>query len=110
MGAETGGSASVPDAGIAGATPELDSGIAGAAYDLDAGGAKLGPYAVGHVNYTLADTAAYNRSVAVSVWYPVDATTITSTTPPAQYPLDPWSTNLPMSTSSDWEAFGYDPA
>ena len=60
----------------------------------DAGSAsvltKVGPYAVGHVSYMLSDAAVYARSVFVGVWYPVDPGTITSTTPPAQYPLDAW--------------------
>ncbi len=89
---------SPPDAG---APPD-----AGSASDLT----KVGPYAVGHVSYMLSDTTVYARPVAVSVWYPVDSATITSATPPAQYPLDPWSNNLPVSTSTDWEALGYDRA
>ena len=89
---------SPPDAGV-----PLD---AGTASDLT----KMGPYAVGHVNYTLSDTSIYARSVIVGVWYPVDSGTITSTSPPAQYPMDPWSNNLPVSKSTDWEALGYDPA
>jgi len=81
---------------------------------LDAGSAteptKPGLYAVGHASYMLSDTTVYSRPVFVSVWYPVDSGTITSTTPAAQYPLDPWSNKLPVSTSPDWEALGYDPA
>ena len=87
----------------------VDAGVpldAGSALDL----AKVGPYAVGHVNYTLSDPASYARSVIVGVWYPVDPATITSATPPAQYPLDEWTNKLPVSTSRDWEALGYDPA
>ena len=80
---------------------------AGSASDLT----KVGPYAVGHVSYMLSDITVYARPVAVSVWYPVDSATVTSATPPAQYPLDPWSNNrLPVSTSTDWEALGYDRA
>ena len=70
----------------------------------------MGPYAVGHSNYILSDTTVYARPVAVGVWYPVDPDTITPATPPAQYPLDEWSDKLPVSTSTDWEALGYDPA
>ena len=83
-----------------------DAGDAGPASDLT----KPGPYAVGHVSYMLSDTTVYARPVAVSVWYPVDSGTITSATLPAQYPLDPFSNNLPVSTSADWEAAGYDRA
>jgi len=89
---------SPPDAG---APPD-----AGSASDLT----KVGPYAVGHVSYMLSDTTVYARPVAVSVWYPVDSATVTSVTPPAQYPFDPYSDNLPVSTSTDWEAVGYDRA
>ena len=83
-----------------------DAGDAGPASDL----AKPGPYAVGHVSYMLSDSSVYARPVAVSVWYPVDAATITPATVPAQYPLDPYTTKLPVSTSTDWEALGYDRA
>jgi predicted dienelactone hydrolase len=50
--------------------------------------------------------------VLFSVWYPVDPGGITSSTPPAQYPLDPYtgSTFLPVTLSTDWEPLGYDPA
>ena len=72
--------------------------------------AKVGPYAIGHANYTLADAAVYARSVIVSVFYPVDSATITSATPLAQYPLDPWSSSVPVWTSADWETLGYDRA
>jgi len=70
----------------------------------------LGPYAVGHANYTLANAAVYSRPVFVSVWYPVKPGSVQPTSPPAQYPLDPYTTNVPVSTSKDWEAFGIDPA
>jgi predicted dienelactone hydrolase len=85
-----------------------------AGLSLDAGSgsdlAKVGPYAVGHVNYTLADPAVYARPVIVSVFYPVDPASITTATPPAQYPPDPWSSNVPVWTSADWETLGYDRA
>ena len=83
-----------------------DTGDAGPASDLT----KPGPYAVGHVSYMLSDTSVYARPVAVSVWYPVDSGTITSATLPAQYPLDTWDNKLPVSTSTEWVALGYDPA
>jgi len=71
---------------------------------------KLGHYAVGHTSYMQTDTARGNRPVYLDVWYPVDAGSITGSASPAQYPLDPYSSNLPISSSKDWEAIGYDPA
>lgn len=71
---------------------------------------QLGQYAVGHTNYLLVDHSAADRPVIVSVWYPVDAGSVNSSTPLAQYPLDPWANLLPVSTSADWEAVGYDRA
>jgi len=66
---------------------------------------KVGPYAVGHTAYSLVDVNNGNRPVLFSVWYPVDPNTITSSTPPAQYPLDPYTgtTYLPMTLSTDWQ-------
>ena len=72
--------------------------------------ATVGSYAIGHVNYTLADPTAYARPVIVSVFYPVDPASITTATPPAQYPPDPWSSNVPVWTSAHWETLGYDRA
>jgi len=71
---------------------------------------QLGPYPIGHTSYMLADTARSNRPVFLDVWYPADIKAINSSTPPAQYALDPFSTNLPITTSKDWELLGYDPA
>ncbi|MGA3123150.1 MAG: hypothetical protein ABSF69_20455 [Polyangiaceae bacterium] len=71
---------------------------------------KLGPYAVGHANYMLSDSATYARSVIASVWYPADPAAVPASAQPAQYPLDEWDNMLPTSTSTDWEALGYDPA
>ncbi len=107
-GGVTAGSGGAPagTGGTGAAASPSDAGDAGPASEL----ARPGPYAVGHVNYMLSDTTVYARPVAVSVWYPVDSSTITSTTPPAQYPLYPWGTNLPVSTSTDWESLGYDAA
>ena len=65
-----------------------------------------GPYAIGHVSYILADSAVYDRPVAVSVFYPVDSPAITPSTPLAQYQLDPWSNYLPITTSLEWEPLG----
>lgn len=65
-----------------------------------------GPYAIGHVSYILADSAVYDRPVAVSIFYPVDPQTIRPSTPLAQYQLDPWSNYLPVTTSLEWEPLG----
>ena len=70
----------------------------------------LGPYAIGHSSYMLADPTVYARSVFVGVWYPVDSRSVGAHSPLAQYPLDPWTTMLPVSTSGDWERFGVDRA
>ena len=63
-------------------------------------------------SYSLTDSNNGNRPVSFMVWYPVDARTISSSTPPAQYPLDPYTgtTYLPITLSTDWEPLGYDPA
>jgi hypothetical protein len=47
---------------------------------------KLGPYAVGHANYMLSDSATYARSVIASVWYPADPAAVPASAQPAQYP------------------------
>jgi predicted dienelactone hydrolase len=71
---------------------------------------KIGRYTVGHTSYLMTDKGNGNRPVYMSVWYPAEAWSVNSSTSPAQYPLDPYSTNLPISTSSDWEPLGYDRA
>lgn len=73
---------------------------------------QLGHYAIGHTGYFLTDKDNGNRPVFVGVWYPVDAKNIKYSTPPAQYPLDPYTgtTNLPVTLSTDWEPYGYDRA
>jgi predicted dienelactone hydrolase len=73
---------------------------------------QLGHYAVGHTSYLLTDTNNGNRPVYFMVWYPADPAAVTYSTPPAQYPLDPYTgaTYVPITLSSDWEAFGFDPA
>jgi predicted dienelactone hydrolase len=109
----TGGGCSVTIPPRSGGACDVASPLdAGAPLDGGAASAlsKMGAYAVGHVNYTLADTAVYSRQVIVSVFYPVDASAIKAATDPAQYPIDPWSSAIPVSTSTDWEALGYDPA
>src|SRR5208282_3331142 len=71
---------------------------------------QIGQYTIGHTNYLLTDQANGGRLVAISVWYPVDAGAVSSSTPPARYPLDPYSNNVPVATSADWEKLGYDRA
>ena len=73
---------------------------------------QLGHYAVGHTSYLLTDTSNGNRPVYFTVWYPADPNSINFSTPPAQYPLDPYTgtTYLPITLSTDWEPLGYDRA
>ena len=80
---------------------------------------QLGHYAVGHTNYRFIDTDRGNRPIAVSVFYPVDARDIHSSTPQAEYLTDPYTDLLPPTywfftaqptLSSDWEELGYDRA
>ena len=47
-----------------------------------------GHFAVGHTGYLLADPSRSDRPIYFMVWYPVDPNSITSSTPPAQYPFD----------------------
>src|SRR5271169_2061150 len=62
----------------------------------------IGHYTSGHTSYSLVDKENGNRPVYVSVWYPADARSITRSATPAQYPLDPYGGQLPVSTSMDW--------
>ena len=73
---------------------------------------QLGHYAVGHTKYLMVDKDAGNRPVFFSVWYPVDARDINSSTPPALYPTDPYTDPEYFSPtfSTDWEKLGYDRA
>jgi len=73
---------------------------------------QIGPYAVGHTSYLLTDKDNGNRPEYFMVWYPTDASSVSSSSPAAQYPLDPYTgtTNLPISLSTDWQVLGYDPA
>jgi predicted dienelactone hydrolase len=82
---------------------------------------QLGPYAVGHTNYRMVDKDNGNRPVFFTVWYPVDAGDIDSSTPPAEYLTDPYTDLLPPTDpywyftkeptfSTDWESLGYDRA
>jgi len=102
---------STPDAGgmcnVAIASCNLGSSL-DAGSSLDGGSlTTVGPYAVGHVGYALADATLYPRTVMAGVWYPVDPATLTSATPPASYPFDEWTNQLPVSISKDWEPLGY---
>jgi hypothetical protein len=73
---------------------------------------QLGHYAVGYTSYQFVDQDNGGRPVFVGVWYPVDATDIDSSTPPAEYLTDPYTgtAHLPPTYSTDWEKLGYDPA
>jgi predicted dienelactone hydrolase len=73
---------------------------------------QLGQYAVGHTSYLLTDRNNGNRPVYFMVWYPADPSSVNSSSAPAQYPLDPYTgaTYVPITQSTDWEAFGFDPA
>lgn len=76
----------------------------------------IGPYAVGHTQTLVVDTSRdqtstfTGRPVPISVWYPVDASSLTVDSPRAVYPLDPIYGKWPTSTSSDWELVGIPPA
>jgi predicted dienelactone hydrolase len=74
----------------------------------------VGPYAIGHLSVMyeapMRDWDQGPRPLPVEIFYPVDASTITSTTPEAVYPLDPINGRWPDTYSSDWEPYGNDPA
>jgi predicted dienelactone hydrolase len=69
-----------------------------------------GPYRVGHATWMATDAARADRLVAVSVWYPADSAADSATLPPATYPFAPFDLARGSSSSSDWEALGYDRA
>lgn len=46
----------------------------------------LGPFAVGHISFTLFDSAREDRSILVDAWYPVDAEDAEDS-PPSEYVL-----------------------
>lgn len=73
---------------------------------------QLGRYAVGHTSYLTVDKEAGNRPEFFSVWYPADGSSITTSTPPAEYLTDPYTgtTYLQPTFSTDWQEIGYDPA
>lgn len=72
----------------------------------------LGPYAIGHTSYMLTDASNGNRPVSIMVWYPVEPSSVSTSSPPAQYPLDPFTgtTYLPITRSTYWQPLGYDAA
>lgn len=65
-----------------------------------------GSYAVGFTYYMLTDGTRENRQVPVYVWYPVDPASITGTSEPAQYPLEPFQHSDLLAGSADFEAQG----
>jgi predicted dienelactone hydrolase len=86
-----------------------------------------GPYAVGHTVYVFNDLSRQTtdslygapttipRPVPVYVFYPVDPSSISASTPEAIYPLDPIHPlnpfiGSPLSYSGEWEQQGIDPA
>ena len=78
-----------------------------------------GPFEIGFTSFILTDTSRPgdggpypNRPIPVYVWYPVDPQDVSSSTPLAEYPLDPLYDpyGLGVSTSADWEAYGLDRA
>jgi hypothetical protein len=78
---------------------------------------QKGPYEVGFTSFVLTDTsrpgdggAFAHRPIPVYVWYPVDASTISSSSEKAVYPLDPLYETWMLSSSADWERYGIDGA
>jgi predicted dienelactone hydrolase len=75
-----------------------------------------GPYAVGFTSFILTDDSRpgaegySHRPIPVYVWYPVDRRSVDDDTPEAVYPLDMLGRSDLTSTSSEWEAMGYDRA
>jgi predicted dienelactone hydrolase len=74
----------------------------------------VGPYAIGHLSFMYeAPERPWDlglRPLPVEVFYPVDPSAITSTTPEAIYPLDPINGIWPETYSWEWELKGNDPA
>jgi len=99
-------------------SPPTEAAAGNGAADL----ARMGPYAIGHTNVMLYDTsrpggrdgfpefATTGRPIPVSIWYPVDPSTVAGKNSNAEYPLDVLYGIAPPSTSADWEAYGIDPA
>lgn len=65
-----------------------------------------GMYDVGFTYYMLHDAARSDRPIPVYVWYPIDPASVTTTTTPAQYPLEPFLNILPVVPSTDFEDAG----
>jgi predicted dienelactone hydrolase len=83
------------------------AGVAGTSPDPE----QKGPYAVGHTFLMMTDASRGDRPIAVYVFYPVDPASVTSATPRAEYPLDPYNyMGWPNTNSADWEAYGFDAA
>ena len=76
--------------------------------------AQRGPYEVGFTSFMLTDasrnTDLGGRPIPVYLWYPVDPMDVDGATPEAIYPLDPVNNFVPVSYSSEWEAYGFDRA
>jgi predicted dienelactone hydrolase len=72
-----------------------------------------GPYAIGHEGFMLVDASREQdsswggRRIYISVFYPVDAASVTEQSPPAVFPLDPFWGRWPASVSGEWERQGY---
>ncbi len=98
-----------------------------ASADTFADPAQVGPYAVGFTSFVVHDpsrqTDVGDRPIPVYLWYPVDGSRITASTPEAIYRLDPLrgsetpepvvtpeAAPFPTTTSSLWETFGIDRA
>jgi Platelet-activating factor acetylhydrolase, isoform II len=71
---------------------------------------EVGPYAIGHTSEVFVNPNANNRPVSVNIFYPVDPRSVDSPTPEAQYPLDIFENQLPVTTSTQWEQYGYEHA
>ena len=71
-------------------------------------GGSVGAFPVGHTSFVI--TTEAGRPIAVSVFYPAEARHITVQTPEAVYVMDPYTSQVPPTTSSGWEALGYDRA
>jgi hypothetical protein len=75
---------------------------------------QVGPYAVGHTSLMLSDPTRPcdlgPRPIPVEVFFPVDLSTITASTPEAVFPLDPIGGRWPTTVSSEWELYGNDKA
>ncbi|MFC2169592.1 alpha/beta hydrolase family protein, partial [Acidobacteriota bacterium] len=75
---------------------------------------EKGPYEIGFTSFLIMDSSRNTdiggRPIPVYFWYPVDPSDINAVTPEAIYPLDPLNSVVPPTSSSDWEAYGFDKA